>query len=100
MSLSIQRTAVYSAFRKTGHTYAYKFIYIFIYIYTDIHTWESNIMLPGTNILTHVFCIHVSHDMYLHNTYTLNKHTVLLIAQRCYFPYNRHYLPRCIERLP
>lgn len=57
-------------------------------------------MLPGANISTRVFCIHISHDTYLHNTYTLNKHTVLLIAQRCYFPYNGRYLPRCIECLP
>lgn len=100
MSLSIQWTAVHSAFWKTGHTHTYMFVYIFICIYTDIHTWKSNFMLPGTNIFTHVFCIHIPYDMYLHNTYNLNKHIVLLIAQRCYFPYNRHYLPRCIECLP
>lgn len=79
-------------------THAY--IGVYICIYTELHTWESNFMLPGANISTCVFCVHISHDTYLHNTYTLNKHMALLIAQRCYFPYNGHYLPRCIECLP
>lgn len=83
-----------------NRTHTYIGVCIYICIYTDLHTRESNFMLPGANISTRVFCIHISHDTYLHNTYTLNKHTVLLIAQRCYFPYNGRYLPRCIECLP
>ena len=93
---------MHPALWKTGHTRIYMCVYIYLYIYisTDIHTWQSNFMLPGANALTRVFCIHISHEVFLHNTYMLNKHMVLLIAQRCYFPYNRHYLPRCIECLP
>lgn len=89
---------VFCSLKNRTHTHMY--LYIYIFIYKDIHTWESNFMLPGANILTLVFCTHLSHGVYLHNIHTLNKHIVLLIAQRCYFPYNRHYLPCCTECLP
>lgn len=92
-------TAGDSAFCKTRYTHIYMCVYIYISTQTYIH--RSLILCFQVQILWLMsFCIQISHDTHLHNTRRLNKHMVLLIAQRCYFPYNRCYLPLHIECLP
>lgn len=57
-----------------------RYRHLCVCVYTDTQTSESNFLLPGTNILTRVSCIHISHDMYPCSIYTWNKHMVLLVA--------------------